>query len=472
MISGAAAADFNNDGWMDLFIIGGGNHLDGLFINQGNGTFQDVAVSAGVAGPQLGSGVAVGDYDNDGDVDIFVTSFGVPEEMGPGHHRLYRNNGDLTFTNMAAEAGVNRTSPELPDGLGASFGDYDLDGDLDLFVAGWRKPDGKPALGNRLFRNNGDGTFTDVTTEAGIVDDGIRGFNPCFADMDGDRFPEILLSADFGTSRYFHNNANGTFTDVTNKNKVDEVWSGMGAAVADLNNDGMLDWYVTAIFDDENVGRGDGNKLYLNQGKGKFSEAASSLGLADGGWGWGALILDLNNDTRPDIMNVNGWDLEAYANEATKVWLQQPDGTFLESAAAVGLNAPTNNLGLLNLDYDNDGDQDLLTTAYNDAIQLYRNDLTGADTHWLRVRLDTGGQAGLAPDGVGSRVSVRVGDTILTRYQSGCSHYLTQSEQILHFGLGPFTVVDELVVGWANGAITHLTGLPADQILTITPTSQ
>ena len=307
MMGGAAAGDFNNDGWMDLYIIGGGLSPDRLYLNQGDGTFDNVAAAAGLEDLHVGSGATVGDYNADGYLDIFVTSFGSPDNPGPGNHRLYRNNGDMTFTNVAAAAGVAWSSAELGDGFGAAFGDYDLDGDLDLFVAGWVKH----SAGNRLFRNNGDGTFTDVTDAAGIVDNGIRGFSPCLADMDGDRYPEVLLVADFGTSEYFINRGDGTFVNRTDAAGVGQEWSGMGTAVGDVNNDGRLDWYTTAIFDDDHEGRGDGNKLYLNLGEHRYEEVAAAAGVADGGWGWGTVITDLNLDGHVDIVETNGWALPA-----------------------------------------------------------------------------------------------------------------------------------------------------------------
>ncbi|MBW7886141.1 MAG: CRTAC1 family protein [Caldilineaceae bacterium] len=469
MISGAAAGDFNNDGWIDLYVVGGGLRADGLFINQGDGTFADYTLQAGLGAAHLGSGAAVGDYDGDGWVDLFVTSFGTPDNMGAGHHLLFRNNGDLTFSEVAVEAGVNQASPELPDGLGASFGDYDLDGDLDLFVAGWRKPGGEPALGNRLFRNNGDGTFADVTQQAGIVDDGIRGFNPCFADMDGDRYPELLLSADFGTSRFYHNQGDGTFTDSTYQAGTHQTWSGMGSAVGDVNNDGRLDWFITAIYDDDNVGRGAGNTLYVNQGNGTFAEVASQVGVADGGWGWGTVVTDFNNDGLPDLVAVNGWDLESYVNERAKLWLQQPDGTFVEASEVTGFGDPMNQLGLFTLDYDNDGDQDVVVTAYNGELKLYRNDLAGDDTHWLRVVLDNSEAHALAPNGLGSRVEVVAGGHTYVRYALSCSHYLTQSEMTLHFGLGSAKEVERLTVIWPNGSSTVVTEVPVDQVIVIRP---
>ena len=471
MISGAVAGDFNNDGWQDLYVIGGGLVADNLFINQKNGTFTDMAVSAGLADLHLGSGAAVGDYNKDGWLDIFVTSFGPPDAMGPGQHILYRNNGDLTFTNVAVEAGVNQASPVHADGLGAAFGDYDLDGDLDLFVAGWRKPGGTPALGNRLFRNNGDGTFDDVTSAAKIVDEGIRGFSPCFVDMDGDRYPELLLAADFGTTQYFINKTDGTFQEFTDQAGAGEEWSGMGTAVGDVNNDGRFDWYVSAIYDDDGVGRGDGSKLYLNQGAHSFMETAASAGVDDGGWAWGTVIVDLDHDGWLDILGTNGWDLPSYINERGKVWINNRNNTFTEMAADVGFDHALHGMGVLHFDYDNDGDQDIVVTAYNDALHLYRNDLP-ATKSWLQLKLDTNAALDLAADGFGSRVVARANGQTYYRYLNGCSHYLSQDAPIVHFGLGDAETIDELRVEWANGTVTVLEDVNVNQKLTINAPQQ
>lgn len=465
MMVGAAAGDFNNDGWVDLFAIGGGLKADALFINQRDGTFEDMAEMAGLTENHVGSGAAVGDYNNDGWLDIYVTSFGPLGNLGEGKNRLYRNNGDMTFTNMAAEAGVNFSSAEMPDGFGASFGDYDLDGDLDLFVTGWRKE----SKGNRLFQNNGDETFTDVTDSAGIIDNGIRGFAPCFADMDGDFYPEILLVADFGTSEYFINNGDGSFTQHTTQSHVGQEWSGMGSTVGDFNNDGWLDWYTTAIYDDEDVGRGDGNKLYYNQGGHNYIEGAQTAGVDDGGWGWGAIAVDLNQDGWLDLVETNGWeDLKPYKDELSKVWLSNGDGTFDEVAQSVGFEHVLDGRGLLNFDYDHDGDQDVVVTAVNDTLQLYRNDLNLSNANWLQVSLDTTGTT-LAPNGIGSIIRIQVGDQTFYRNMLACSHYLTQSELVAHFGLGSETMVDELQVTWADGSVTTLNDISVNQIITITP---
>lgn len=211
MTGGMAVGDFNNDGHQDLFWICGGGDPDRLFINDGKGSFDEQAVAWGIDELHGGCGAAVGDYDGDGWDDIYVSSFGtVSEALEPGHNRLYHNNGNGTFSEVAEAAGVNYASQSVPGGFGAAFGDYDLDGDLDLMVTRW----GNEVSGDRLYQNNGDGTFTDVTDEAlGAAIFGVWGFQPAFIDMNGDLYPELLIAGDFKESRYFVNNGDGTFTD-------------------------------------------------------------------------------------------------------------------------------------------------------------------------------------------------------------------------------------------------------------------
>lgn len=465
MTAGAAAGDFNNDGWVDLFVIGGGLRSDALFINMGDGTFEDRTIQAGLNEQHLGAGAAVGDYDGDGWLDIYVTSWGNPEAPLPGKHRLYRNNGDLTFTDVAAAAGVNRTSLAVRDGFGATFGDYDLDGDLDLYVAGWFRE----SLGNRLFHNNGDGTFEDVTDDAGLFEELVFGFSPCFADMNGDRHPELVMAADLSTSRYYINDRDGTFTEFTRESGTGLDTTGMGSALGDWNGDGLLDWYVSAVKDAEGVGRGEGGKLYTNLGNHRFQEEAAAAGVDAGGWGWGTIEADLNHDGLLDMAETNGWIYEAYVDNPSKLWLNNGDGTFQEVAEEAGFAHTLQGRGILSFDYDRDGDRDLVVTAWNDELRLYRNDLQGAGTNWLQVILDTSRGRALAPNGVGSSLTLRIGEQEYYRDMLRCSNYLTQSEPVVHFGLGGADTVNELRVEWANGTVTVVQGLAANQVITVAP---
>ena len=249
MHGGGTVGDFNRDGCPDLFLAGGGLAIDSLYINQCDGTFVDEAVSWGLTDLYRGNGANAADFDGDGWMDLYVTNLGdLPGPPANGQHKLYRNLGNGTFSNVAAAAGVE-TSDSTPNGFGVTWGDYDLDGDLDLFVGGWRPEGQAESEGSRLFQNDGDGTFTDVTVSAGVFDDALRGFGAIFADMDGDRYPELLIAGDFGTSRYFINDRDGTFTR-RNFVPLGEpiVYNGMGTSIGDVDRDGRFDWWVTSAY--------------------------------------------------------------------------------------------------------------------------------------------------------------------------------------------------------------------------------
>ena len=468
MSGGAVVGDFNRDGWQDLFIVVSGVAPDLLFINNGDGSFSEQGAEWGVALAHRGTGAVVGDYNNDGWLDLFVTSWGPAEELAPGHHLLYRNEGGVSFTEVAAAAGVNQTSSALADGLGAAFGDYDLDGDLDLFVCGWHENN----LGNRLFRNNGDGTFTDVTATAILGDlSGMRGFTPRFADMDGDRYPELLVAADYGTSRYLVNTGNGGFVDETSAAGTGADSNGMGQTVADFDGDGLLDWYVTSIHNDSDPGQ-TGNMLYINQGGHVFlgDEGSSILaGVNDGGFGWGTVAVDLDHDLDVDLVETNGWFVAQFVGELSKVFLNDGTGVFTEAARSVGLVHDLSGRGLMNVDYDNDGDQDLIFAASEGEVRVYRNNLVHTKAGWLRLLFDTTGHPQLAPDGFGTRVVATAGGVEQVGLLSGGCNYLSQSELTVHFGLGPATQIDELRVEWANGQVTTLADVPANQTLVLNP---
>ncbi|MFQ5496219.1 MAG: CRTAC1 family protein, partial [Phycisphaerae bacterium] len=462
---GGAVGDFNRDGFQDLFVISGGDGhaLDRLFINNGDGTFTDQATAWELTASHKGKGAAVGDFNGDGWLDIYETSAGPSSGAAPGHHKLYRNNGDGTFTNVAASAGVRFTHPTVQDGWGAAFGDYDRDGDLDLFVAGTTSNN----AGSRIFRNNGDETFTDMTEEIGFFAGtpfGMFSFTPRFVDMDGDWYPEMLLVSDFGTSRYFRNNTDGTFTDITGPSNTSQEENGMGQTLGDFNGDGLIDWYVTSI---DNGSFWTGNKLYLNQGNHQYQEVAESLGIEDGGYGWGALGVDFNHDGLLDVAETNGGLGPQYTNEQSYLWLQTTSGAWDEVAVETGFRHFGYGRGMVRFDLENDGDQDVLIFANNEPITLYRNDLDGLDTHWLRVFLVTAGEPALPPNGYGARVTVTVGKRTQLRTINSGANFLSHSEISAHFGLGLATVVDALRVDWPNGETTMLHDVAADRTLTV-----
>ena len=466
MTGGAAVGDFNNDGCQDVFWVAGGLIPDKLFINNcdGTGTFTDQAAAWGLDVLHCGNGAAVGDYNNDGLPDIYVTSFGLPGREGssPGSHRLYRNDGG-SFTEVAALAGVNYSCPEGTGnaaGYGSAFGDYDLDGFLDLFVTSWWEA----CDGNRLYHNDGDGTFTDVTEAAlGTAIDGVWGFQPAFVDMNGDRYPELLLTADFSTSRYFVNNADGTFTDMTAASGTGLDEHGMGQTVADLDHNLLFDWYVTSIKGDSGL---TGNKLYMNQGSHAYVETAAAAGVDDGAWGWATIAIDLDHDTWTDLLEVNGRPSEPWSPAPARLFYNDGGGaSFSEIALASGFVHTDEGRGLVYLDAENDGDLDVIITTYLGPLTYFRNDTNGGS--WLRIAFDTSANPLLAPDGFGTRVVATVGEQSYCRFMSSSPSYLSTSELTVHFGLGSAATVDELRVEWARGYVTIMNDVEVNQHLTI-----
>ncbi len=509
MTGGAAVGDFNRDGWQDIFLLGGGGAVDALYLNNGDGTFTDQAAAAGVAWSHRGLAAAVGDFDGDGWQDLFVTSLGASSgERRPGAHRLYRNLGVARegeaaagaglaggsvpggiphFEEVAVAATVATTASPRPDGMGAAFGDYDLDGDLDLFVSGYQYHDG-----NKLFRNDG-GRFADVTVAMfgpALAIDVLEtwSFAPAFVDMDGDRYPELLIAGDYGTSRYFLNDGGLRFRDLTAASGTGAGAMGMGSAFGDFDGDGRFDWYLTSVYartGTESVRNG--NQLYLNEGRHRFREASVAAGVNHGGWGWGAVAADLNHDGVLDLVTTNGWtranhqgDLE-WLSEPTRVYLGRgvpaggesageadaPAPVFDFAQEQVGLRHRDQGRGLIAFDYDNDGDRDILIVNLSGPVSLFRNELTGPGTNYLRVFLDRGDSRAVAPDGIGALVSIRSGGTEQHRYIGGEGVYLGSGELSAHFGVGEATAIDVLTVTWPDGTVTALPSTPANQTLTI-----
>ncbi len=448
---GGVVGDFDNDGWQDIFFPGGGGTGDKLFINNGDGSFTDEAAAWGVGLSHRSTAAAVGDFNRDGWLDIFVTSLGPDTGNQSGFHKLYRNNGNGSFTDVAAVAGVNQSSAAGADGWGAAWGDYDLDGHLDLAVAGWSTQDG-----NRLFHNNGNGTFTDVTSSAGLSSlTGTNGFAPRIVDMDGDRWPEIIWIGDFSTGHYYANDGDGTFTDVTGASNTNQDGTEMGMTVADWDEDGDFDFYVTTIST---------NNLYINQGNNVYINQAASAGVVNTDWGWATAAIDFNHDTLIDLVATAQNERNFAFVNTTAVGGAL---SFSEVGASNGLGLAINGRGLANFDYDNDGDQDVVVFPHSGSVKVMRNDLTGPDTHWLRIFLDNGQATGVTPNGIGSVIEVHLGSRVLLGRIDGGSNYLSQSEMSAHFGLGAATTVDEVRVRWTNGSTTVLSNVAADQTLTI-----
>jgi len=490
---GAAAGDCDNDGDIDLFITygntggpDGGGGPNRLYLNQlaekGKGLqFVDFAEEAGVANTRPGgknndrhSGPAFADLDGDGDLDLFLG--GIHDDPS----KIYENQGDCRFKDVTANSPdiVNMLATHT---LSASFGDYDLDGDLDMFLTHWATRDrvyGRYVNGelellptDHLWRNESDESgirFVNVSEETGMsnltwqtreVDfyvwpqDADFTFAATFARINADAWPDIAIAADFGTTQLALNNGDGTFRSL-NDPILREAQYGMGSALGDVDNDGDLDWFVTSIFGpgDESLGiKPSGNRLFINEGTG-FSDATERFGVADGSWGWAACFLDVDNDADLDIFHTNGWS-EPYLGHqvwqapAARMFVMNAKGTYDEQAQALGLAQETSGRGVVCADFDNDGDTDILelTDASGNSARLWENRTAAAGRHFLRVRLE-----GLPPntEAAGARIFVRVGEITQMREITIGSNYTSQNPTVQIFGLGAAESVDELLVEW------------------------
>jgi hypothetical protein len=474
---GAAAGDYDNDGDVDLFITRGDIGPNLLYRNNGHGVFFDVAWAAGVAFTANASenyrhsGPTFADMDGDGDLDLFIG--GIYDDPS----FIYANNGDGTFSNVTPGSGIDTLGAKH--NISAAFGDYDLDGDLDLFVAHWgtiRDPI-TPGDTEHLWRNdsvNGTIRFTSVSVAAGIspgilpppeqtavppVND--YTFTPTFARVNGDLYPDILSVADYGATRVFMNRADGTFRNATDPAVITDA-NGMGSALGDFDNDGDLDWFVSAIHSPDWPYRG--NRLYRNDGE--FVDATDLAGVRAGGWGWGACFADLDNDADLDIYHTNGWSHshEEYKTDPSRAFLSRGDGTFSAGAVELGLADRQQGRGVICADFDGDGDIDILQLHRDPhrSATYWRNDESSRNS--LMVRLD-----GRSPntEAAGARIFATVGAVTQMREISIGNNFVSQNPSIKHFGLGLAAQVDELRVEWPDGHETLLHNVAAGQTVTI-----
>ncbi|MCA9691592.1 MAG: CRTAC1 family protein [Myxococcales bacterium] len=472
---GAAVGDYDGDGHVDLYVtrIYG---EDRLFRNNGDGTFEDRAGEAGLALALHTSGAAFGDVDNDGDLDLYVTS------VGELRYHLFINDGAGHFADEAPARGAGIETALVHTGSTPAFGDFDLDGYLDLYVAEHRTHLG---LGDapshsRLLRNRGaeaPGHFEDVTEKAGVliedvwqtVDDpfpiaGVFSLSPAFVDFDGDGYPELLIAADFHCSRLFWNNGDGTFEDGTLDAGVGADENGMGSTVGDFDGDGDLDWFVTSI---SGVSGKTGNHLYRYEGARSFSDASDDAGVREGFWGWGAAFLDHDNDRDLDLVMTNGWNATLNLQDPMRFWENDGAGVMTEVSAALGVTDVRQGRGLVTFDYDEDGDLDVFVVNLAEEPVLYRND-NDTGNGWLRVKVIG---ATSNRDGYGARVWLRraEGDAAQVHEIGAGSHYLGNSEPTAHFGLGPGDApVYEVGVRFpASGAEVVLHEVARDEVIVV-----
>jgi enediyne biosynthesis protein E4 len=492
---GVAFVDYDNDGWLDIFILCG-TRLSGdptgatnrLYKNNRNGTFTDVTEKAGLHRTGWASAVCVGDYNNDGFDDLFVTYW--------GQNVLYRNNGDGTFTDVTEKAGL--LHPARRWGSGCTFVDTNRNGHLDLVVGtylefdpkavpkpgespncNWKGipvncgPRGLPPGRVHLYRNNGDGTFTDISEASGIAKaKGSYCMTAVAADFSNSGWPDIYIACDSTPSFLFKNNKDGTFTDIgletgvaLNEDGMEQA--GMGVSIGDYNLDGNLDIFKTHFADDTDV-------LYQNDGKANFEDVTirAGLGVETRYISWGAGIVDLDNDGLPDLFFVTGSvypelekKLPAYPFKSPRIIFRNLGGGKFEELieqAGSGIAAPHASRGCAFGDFDNDGDLDVVVINLNEPPSLLRNDVTGGG-HWLKVKL-----IGTASNrsAIGARVTVRYGTRVQAQEVMSQSSFYSANDLRLHFGLGSAQIAD-LEIRWPNGKKEILTKIEADHLVTV-----
>jgi hypothetical protein len=489
--NGAGWFDYDNDGDLDALIVNGstrerfakgGDPMVALYQSDGQGRFRNVTEAAGLTRRGWGAGTCIADYDNDGFQDAYVTAFG-PDA-------LYRNNGNGTFADVTRRAGVedNRWS------TGCAFADYDHDGDLDMYVATYVRFDEKtipgrgttgncrfmatdvfcgptrlPGEADMLYQNNGDGTFTDVSARAGIVDPGYYGFGVVFTDLNDDGWPDIYVANDSVPNFFFRNRKDGTFVEeglaaglaVSGDGRAQ---AGMGVDAGDVNGDGLPDIVVTNFSHDHNT-------LYENGPPGLFADKSYVTGLAATAGpylGWGTGFIDLDQDGRLDIFIANGHVYPEVDKQGLGTRYLQRKQVFMNAGGKLrhatteiggGLLLERSSRGAAFGDYDNDGDTDILVINMNDRPTLLRNDTVTAN-HWIGLRL-IGTRSN--KDGVGARLTVQTGTRRQRTEVRGDGSYISHNDVRARLGLGNATRVDRIEIRWPSGAVDTATALAADR---------
>ena len=495
MISGVAVVDYNNDGWLDLFFVNGApipglektgpDYYNRLYRNDGGNKFTDVTQSAGVAGLGFSMGVAVGDYDNDGYDDLYV--------VGVNHNQLLHNKGDGTFADVTTVAGVEGNHPRFGKvwAMAAGWFDYDNDGNLDLLVTNYVRwdakqeldcrvngirtycsPDKYEGLPNFLYHNNGDGTFTDVSVKSGIGAHVGKGMGVAFADYDGDGYMDVFVANDTFRNFLFRNNGDGTFAEIGVKagvafNENGKSVAGMGADFRDIDNDGRPDLFLTATVNDT-------FPLYRNVGK-WFEDITSQSGVTRATQrrtGWGAGIFDFDNDGRKDLFAAlgaildNSWEVERLPANVPNLILRNEGATFKDESASAGVTFAEARLhrGAAFGDINNDGRVDIITTSLNDRPEILVNESTPSN-HWLTLKLE-GKRSNRNAIGAKITITPKTGPRQYNHVTTSVG-FASSSDRRVHFGLGPAQLVQSIEIDWPSGAHQKLEQVASDQILEV-----
>jgi len=461
---GAAWADFNNDGYLDLYVSNyGATNI--LYKNNGDGTFADVSGDAGVDDDDNGAGIAWGDCDNDGYLDLYVVN-----DVGAGYgaeNLLYRNNGDGTFTDIAETAGVTSVGY----GLCVAWADYDADGLLDFYLTNNAHTIFCYGQSNKLYRNKGGNVFQDVTESAGVNEQG-NGMGVSWCDYDNDGDQDLLVinfaspylgSPEDNPSVLYRNNGDGTFTDVSSIAGISHLDGGHSGIWGDYDNDGDMDLFITnnstTISQSPPISTSGENVLYRNNNDGTFSDVTETAGLDERATSIEATWVDYDNDGDLDLHVVNGG---IQRDESSNLYQNNGDGTFIDVASIAGIQNTGNGEGATWGDYDNDGDMDFYAVNYRETNRLYRN--YGNDNHWITIKT-TGTSDNRA--GIGARVVITTDSGSQMREVDGGSGFCSQDSLWVHFGLGSDESINTLKITWPNGTIQTFTDLETNQTIEI-----
>jgi len=438
---GVLLCDLDDDGAPDALGIGGFLDMPGLFKNNGSGFFTDVTASSGLNPLEKASASLAFDYDADGDLDLYIASFG-------GHNALVRNDGELTFTDVANDLGVNH----IGNGGGGSAADVDGNGWMDLHVPNYGQPD--------LFYDNEGGTFTERAVEFGLADPW-RGLESIFFDMDRDGDMDLYVSNDKkdGQNTTMHNrlyeNRDGVLVDVSVGSGTDvNIWS-MGVAVGDFSGDGLPDLYATNLPDEP-------NPLMINIGNGRFVERTDFYGTQSFRLGWGATFFDFDNDTFNELYVLNSLDTDP----RNRLYTTGGSETAVDIASLVGLDSHLNSYTSAVADIDNDGDVDILTGETNNWLQLYVN-REGTNKNWVKLRIHGHGKNHFA---VGTEVTVRTAERVQrSQVLVGCNGFKSMNDLTLHYGLGDAKRIEEIIVRRPGGAVQRFGDVAVNRTYAIFP---